>query len=215
MFLIFSFLFACQDYTVAGIEKRQADILVYPDHINFGHLLSGIETDSKTFIVANAGDEDLSIFAPELISGNGRFSLETEGDSYVVAAGELQEFTVTYEPETYEANGGYIDVISDDEDEPLVMVTLEGYGDAPVMTVSPLEFDYGDISIGCDNEERITIRNNGNLDLIIDSITQMVTQPVDILFELGSLPLPPWVLCPALAPLPPWVLRWAWSAHSK
>ena len=196
MFLFFSFLFACQDYTVAGIEKRQADILVYPNHINFGHLLSGVESDSQTFIVANAGDEDLNVFAPELISGNGRFSLQTEGDSYVVAAGELQEFTVTYEPETYEANGGYIDIVSDDEDEPLMVVTLEGYGDAPVMTVSPLEFDYGDISIGCDNEERITIRNNGNLDLTIDSITQMVTQPVDILFELGSLPPPPWVLAP-------------------
>ena len=141
MFLFFSFLFACQDYTVAGIEKRQADILVYPDHINFGNLLSGVESDSQTFIVAIAGDEDLNVFAPELISGNSRFSLETENDSYVVAAGELQEFTVTYEPETYEANGGYIDIVSDDEDEPLVMVTLEGYGDAPVMTVSPLEFD--------------------------------------------------------------------------
>jgi len=196
MFLFFSFLFACQDYTVAGIEKRQADILVYPSHIDFGHLLSGIESDSQTFIVANAGDEDLNIFAPNLVSGNNRFGLETEGDSYVIAAGELQEFTVTYIPETFESNGGYIDIISDDEDEPEIAVTLEGYGDAPVMSVSPLEFDYGDISIGCDNEERITIRNEGNMDLIIDSITQMVTQPADILFELGSLPYPPWTLAP-------------------
>ena len=191
MFFFFSLFFACQDYTVAGIEKRQADILVYPDHINFGHLLSGFETDSKTFIVANAGDEDLNIFMPDLISGNNRFEMQIEEESYIIGAGELQEFTVSYTPETYESNGGYIDIVSDDEDEPLAVVTLEGYGDAPVMSVTPLEFDYGDISIGCDNEERITIRNEGNLDLVIDSIIQMVTQPVDILFELGSLPEPP------------------------
>ena len=48
MFFLFSFLFACQDYTVAGIEKRQADIMVYPQHINFGHLLSGLETETET-----------------------------------------------------------------------------------------------------------------------------------------------------------------------
>ena len=66
MFFLFSLLFACQDYTVAGIEKRQADILVYPDHIDFGHLLSGIESTSQAFIVANTGDEDLNIFAPSL-----------------------------------------------------------------------------------------------------------------------------------------------------
>ena len=196
MFFFFSLFFACQDYTVAGIEKRQADILVYPDHINFGHLLSGFETDSKTFIVANAGDEDLNIFMPDLISGNNRFEMQIEEESYIIGAGELQEFTVTYTPETYESNGGYIDIVSDDEDEPLLVVTLEGYGDAPVMSVTPLEFDYGDISIGCDNEERITIRNEGNLDLVIDSIIQMVTQPVNILFELGSLPEPPWTLSP-------------------
>jgi hypothetical protein len=50
--------------------------------------------------------------------------------------------------------------------------------------------------MGCDNEERITIRNAGNLPLTVDSVVQMVTQPVDILMEFGSLSPPPWVLDP-------------------
>jgi hypothetical protein len=50
--------------------------------------------------------------------------------------------------------------------------------------------------MGCDNEERITIRNDGNLPLTIHEIVQMVTQPVDIIMEFGSLPPPPWVLDP-------------------
>ena len=48
---------------------------------------------------------------------------------------------------------------------------MTGFGDAPVMKVTPELFDYGQISIGCDNEERITIRNDGNLSLTVDNIT--------------------------------------------
>ena len=189
-------LLGCNDYLVAGIEKRQPDILVYPSHIDFGHLESGEETGADSFIVVNTGDEDLIISSPDLVSGNDRYSLDILNEEYTLPAGELLEFEVYYNPETFESNGGYIDILSNDEDEILTTVTLEGHGDAPVMVVSPDEFDYGDISIGCDNEERITIKNEGNLDLTVTEITQMVTQPADILFELGSLPPPPWIIVP-------------------
>ena len=64
------------------------------------------------------------------------------------------------------------------------------------MTVTPETFDYGQISIGCDNEDRITIRNDGNLSLNIDNITQMVTQPQEMIMEMGSVPPLPWELLP-------------------
>ena len=196
MWVLLSFLFACNDYAIKAVEVREPDILVYPEHINFGHLISGIEEETETFIITNAGDDDLKINAPVLVSGNTRYDLQTDQTEYVIPGGELLEFELKYKPETFEANGAYIDIESNDEDEPLSRITVEGYGDAPVMSVSPLTFDYGTISIGCDNEERITIRNDGNMDLTITSMSQMVTHPVDILFELGSLPEPPWVLVP-------------------
>ena len=184
---------------ISGIEKRQPEILVHPQHINFGHLEAGFESGNDNFMVINTGDEDLTILSPFLISGNDRFSLEETDEEYVIQGGEFLEFEVTYEPKTYESNGAYIEMQSSDEDEPLVKVTLEGHGDAPVMTINPLDFDYGDISIGCDNEERVTITNDGNMPLTIDSVTQMVTQPADILMEFGSLPDPPWVIDPGLS----------------
>jgi len=181
---------------VAGIEKRQQEILVHPAHLDFGHLDAGSESGNDIFSVINTGDEELKIFSPVLVSGNTRFSLETDQEEYTIEPGELLDFEVTYIPETYESNGAFVEIISDDPDEPVSQVTLEGHGDAPVMTVSPDEFDYGDISIGCDNEERITIRNDGNQDLIVESVVQMVTQPADIIMEFGSLPEPPWTLIP-------------------
>tara|TARA_Y100000593_G_scaffold71742_1_gene131759 strand:- start:1279 stop:2796 length:1518 start_codon:yes stop_codon:yes gene_type:complete len=182
---------------VVGIEKRQPQMLVHPQEIDFGRLDAGTQSGHETFVIVNTGDEDLTIFAPDLVSGNIRFAIDQyEQEEYVIAGGDLLEVNVYYTPETYETNGGYISVVGNDEENPSVDVLLMGGGDAPVMTVSPIDFDYGEISIGCDNEERITVRNDGNQDLEIYSVTQMVTQPVDILMEMGSLPEPPWTIVP-------------------
>ena len=195
--LLLSLLLGCSDHMVAKVAPRQPDILVYPEHINFGHLISGVEKEQETFTVINTGDGDLKIFSPVLVSGNRRYNLISDEEEYTIPGGELLDFVIEYEPATFESNGAYVDIQSNDEDEPLSRVTIEGYGDAPVMTVSPLEFDYGDISIGCDNEERITIRNDGNMDLEITDVIQMVTQPADIIMEMGSLPELPWILSPS------------------
>ena len=199
LILISSFL-GCADYSMIGIEKRVPEVLVHPTHLDFGHLESGVAQDQKYFTITNTGDEDLWITSPILISGNDRFDIVgAPQEDFVILGGEMLQIDVSYIPETFESNGGYIEFETDDEDESVLTVTLEGYGDAPVMTVIPESFYYGEISIGCDNEERVTITNDGNMPLLIESIVQMVTQPVDILMEMGSLPDPPWVIGPALS----------------
>ena len=198
--LLLSLLVGCADYAMIGIEKRQPEVLVHPLHLDFGHLDAGLESDQQYFTITNTGDEDLTITSPVLVSGNDRFALidATEGD-IVIPGGEFVQVDVSYVPETFESNGGFVEISTNDDDEGYVQVTLEGYGDAPVMTVDPHEFDYGDISIGCDNEERVTITNDGNQLLIVEDVTQMVTQPQDIVLEFGSLPEPPWEIEPGLS----------------
>ena len=101
------------------------------------------------------------ISSPVLVSDEDRFRILGDDDEdIIIPAGEMIQVDVRYVPETFETNEGYIEIVTNDEDEGSVQVTLEGYGDAPVITVSPEDFDYGDISIGCDNEERITITND-------------------------------------------------------
>ncbi len=198
--LLLSVLLGCSDYAMVGVEKRQPEILVYPMHLDFGHLQSGLESDQKYFTITNTGDEDLVITSPVLISGDDRFDILQDGeDEIVIPGGEMIQIDVTYTPETFESNDGYVDFQTSDEDEQVINVTLEGHGDAPVMTVEPVDVDYGLISIGCDNEERITITNDGNMPLVVSSVSQMVTQPVDIVLEYGSLPEPPWDIAPGLS----------------
>ena len=199
LYLLFSIIFfSCSEFGVNKIVETDPELVVYPSELNFGNLTSGIESDHKSFAIINAGDENLIITKPELISGNTRFSLDENLDEeYIILPGEVLDFNVYYEPLTYETNGAIVRFLSNDADENEFEVLITGSGDAPVMTVSPESFDYTEISIGCDNEERITIRNDGNLTLIIEDITQMVTQPQDILMEFGSLPPPPWELAPS------------------
>ncbi len=198
MYVLLSLLLsACNDYSIKEAEEEKPELVVYPESLDFGHLESGIESGQAIFAVINAGDEDLIISQPEITSANGNFSLDSGlEENYTILPGETQEFNVYYAPETFESNEAIISLVSNDEDENHYDLHVTGFGDAPVMTVTPEIFDYGQISIGCDNEERITIRNEGNLELTVENITQMVTQPPDIIMEMGSLPPPPWYLAP-------------------
>ena len=197
-YILLTLLFiACNDYGVNKVIQTEPELVVYPDSIDFGHLVSGVESGQATFAVINAGDEELIISHPELVSQNGRFRLdENLEENYTILPGETQEFSVYYDPVTYETNIAFVRFVTNDEDESQYELQISGNGDAPVLSVTPEVFDYGQISIGCDNEERITIRNNGNIELIIHNVTQMVTQPPDIIMEMGALPLPPWNLSP-------------------
>ena len=190
-------LFACQDITLTKVQNPEPEIVVLPEIIDFGNIRSGEETGVEELTIVNAGDEVLLLSPLNLIAGNHRFSIDhDETEDWELQPGEGVQIDVYYEPQTYESNGGLIEVVSNDDESPQIEVLIIGKGDAPVMSVEPLSFDYGTISMGCDNEERITIRNDGNLPLTVDSVSQMVTQPVDIIMEFGSLPPPPWVLDP-------------------
>jgi len=196
MFLL-GILFACQDITLTKVQNPEPEIVVLPEIIDFGNIRSGEETGVEELTIVNAGDEVLLLSPLNLIAGNHRFSIDHDvTEDWELQPGEGVQIDVYYEPQTFESNGGLIEVVSNDDESPQVEVLVIGKGDAPVMTVEPISFDYGTISMGCDNEERITIRNDGNLPLTVDSISQMVTQPADIIMEFGSLPPPPWLLDP-------------------
>jgi len=192
------FILGCSDNLIYKVNEQLPDIVVYPEEINFGSLLSGQESDSFEIVIVNAGDGDLNVFSPFLITENGKFSLEVIGDVSILG-GELKTATITYTPETFESNNNIIVIESNDIDSPTLEIPVTGMGDAPVMSVDPVNIDYGDISIGCDNEERVTISNEGNLSLEIESVIQMVTQPAEIILEFGSLPELPWLIEPGMS----------------
>ena len=181
------FLFACSDYSFKNELKIGPELVVYPDIIEFGHLKSGTESGQVEFAVINAGDEDLIISHPEIVSNSSKFSLDPPSqENYTISPGDTQEFSVYYVPETFESGEAIVTLVSNDEDENQYEIPVSGFGDAPVLSVTPEVFDYGQISIGCDNEERITIRNEGNLELVVENINDSVKQALYLLSKLDN-----------------------------
>lgn len=194
-FFIILFLFGCSDSVLMKVQDRYPVILVHPQILDFDHLISGSESDTRYFTIVNVGTDTLYIDEPLLDDATTRYSLNYDG-SLILEPGELVDVFISYEPKTFETNVASVTINSNDDLEPVIPVSIIGSGDAPVISLNPEGHDFGTISIGCDNELRLTVGNIGNLPLIITSVQQMVTQPIDINMYFGTLPDLPWVIDP-------------------
>lgn len=188
-------LLGCSDYSME--KSEDSNVIVYPETIDFGTLLSGYENRTEEFIVINSGTDELEIRGIGLTIEEENFELNiSTGESHIVKPNSLKEFEVKYEPETYEENYSSIEIFTNHIDEPNYEIGIMGNGAAPVISITPKEYSFGENSIGCEEQTTLTIRNTGNIDLEIHNIIQTVTQPIDISLNLGSMAPFPWTLEP-------------------
>jgi len=188
--LLLAFLLGCSDITVT--EIKQPEIIVAPSTLEFGHLLSGYESDMRTITIANGGTDDLVVNRLEVIGSN--YAIDTSG--FTVPSGGWHQIEVSYAPATFEHNQGYVDIYLEGEESPSESVWLDGHGDAPVINLSPIEIDFGAPLLGCEARQEIAIQNDGNIDLIVDDISFMSSVPQEIELVYGTLPAFPWTLPP-------------------
>lgn len=189
-------LFACSDVGMYGVKEFKPDIIVHPLEINFGHLISGKEEANDRVTVLNAGNSDL--FLDELIIDDpeGRYTFVYDETNDILEPDELMDIEIIYVPETYESNHATLSIISNDDTNRQVDVSIDGWGDAPVLKVFPDDMDLGNNFIGCDSDDIVTFMNLGNLDLVIEDITQLTSLPQEIFVDYGNLPVFPWTLVP-------------------
>ena len=195
LLLLAFLLFGCNDGSLHYVKEIKPRIIVHPQTIDFGNLLSGQESGEDRVTIINAGNETLFLDELEIEDLDQRYSLSYEETEYL-EPGEILDITIGYIPKTYEKNSAVITVISNDEENSHIDVNISGQGDAPVLRVFPEDADMGMLSIGCDNEELLTFMNLGNLDLIIEDITQLTSLPQELFIDYGNLPVLPWTLVP-------------------
>ena len=188
-------LIGCNDGSLHYVKEIKPDIIVHPQVIDFGHLLSGQEAGQDRVTVINAGNSELFLDEFLLNDPNGRYTLSYE-EVNVLQPEEIIDITIDYIPETYETNPATLSIISNDEETSHIDVQITGWGDAPVLKVFPEDNDLGQLFIGCDTDDQITFMNLGNLDLIIEDVTQLTSLPQEIYIDYGSLPVFPWNLIP-------------------
>lgn len=188
--MLLSLLLSCNDYGIN--EKLSADPIIAPDFIDFGHLKSGEESGLRQIIFSNGGELPLEVDHIEIYGQ--RFDIDLEG--FTVEPNSWHALDLIYTPQTYEFNEGYLDVYLKGQEEPVSSVWFQGYGDAPVIEVNPVEYDFGPLSEDCDIDHEFSVTNVGNRDLIVNSLSELSTIPQQISVNLGSLPPLPWVLPP-------------------
>ena len=204
LFLVI-FLGGCKsDYTLTPIldfsarYKEAPDISVYPTAIDFGTLNADGETATEKITIVNIGSDLLVIDRIELTDGSNVFITSALNGSNEIKSLERVVFTVTYDPETYEFNNNFVNIYSNDSDEPHIVVELRGAGDAPVINIEPKDYDFGYTLVECEETLDVTVSNIGNADLIIDRIDYFITYPANLAIEdyeniYGPLP---WTLRP-------------------
>jgi hypothetical protein len=196
---------ACQEYeikeTTDGLndlsEDGVPDIVVNPPVINFPDLdATGGAQAQEIVIVSNIGTVDLHIEDIYVDDDTGPFSLNAITSPLIPPNGQAQ-FAVTFGPQTASNSRGYAYIESDDPDTPVAEIQLNGVGVAPIIDISPSEYDFGTLYVGCDSSQPLTIANIGTADLIVDTFNWS-TASNDLSFDPleqvnGSLP---WTIAP-------------------
>ena len=112
--------------------------------------------------------------------------------SILVPPGSSTNFTSDL-PARHTANTNSAVLIeSDDPDEPTTAVTLIGDGIAPVIEVSPVAYDFGNLYVGCEQTQSLTVSNTGNANLEVTDFS--FNTAADLFFDAdettnGALPL--------------------------
>jgi len=186
-------LAGCNEYELVSDNSGNADlgndgapdIMVDPEVVNFGALDVGDGTEiTEVVTVYNEGDADLHIQDIYLKDADAPFSIGAIS-SVLIQAGGSAQFTVTFSPDTSADDTTQVLIESDDPDEAVTDVDLLGSGVAPIIDVTPSDYDFGTLYIGCDAEQPVTISNVGNADLIVEGF-DLNTGSADFSFDANE-----------------------------
>ena len=191
----------CTDYAVAKIIDYSPEINVTPVEYNYGNIDANGGIGTAEFTISNRGNDTLLLHDAELSNDLVEdLSFSTNGFSVdSLEPGESTSIEVTFDPKTYENTSADLEIYSNDDDDSVVVVPLHGVGDSPIIDVTPEEYDFGEIYVGCDDALGVLIENQGNVDLEITNVDFFVTVPVDFEiedYETNEGPLP-WIMSPS------------------
>jgi len=193
-----SLLFGCSDYTLQKKVEYAPEIVVTPGEYDFGTVNAADTGETIVFRIQNIGNDLLNINSNYLENGDPRFQLDNSAVGSL-DPGEEVELLVSYDPVTFEENDEFLIINSNDEDEARISIPLLGQADAPVISISPEIFDFGEVFVGCEESTVVTISNIGNVDLEVSLVDYYASLPVDLEpseyeVEHGVFP---WIIPPA------------------
>ena len=145
---------------------------VTPSSLDFGAVTSGQSKD-LTLTVRNSGNAILTVNS--ITSSNPRFALASLSTPFNVGAGASQVATIRFSPTSAGTQSGTLTIASNDPAKPSLTMNVTGNGagsaQAPAIDVTPSSLDFGSVTTGQTKDLTLTMRNNGNATLTVNSVT--------------------------------------------
>lgn len=155
------------------------EIEVDPALIDFGQLGRG-DVATRTFTIHSVGATDLNVTDIRLGQDQGNYAVLAEATNFFLPPGTSTEIQVTFTPITDDEQIDLVVVESNAVNAPKASVDLVGRGAVPELEISPAEYDFGEVFIGCDSMVDVTLTNIGSDTLVLQDIQ---TEGTDITYE--------------------------------
>jgi hypothetical protein len=132
------------------------DIAVSADTLDFGNVFIGAFAGETLFVSNNGTD---SLFVSDISTDDAHFTVDIT--SFAINYGESQPVVVTFTPTATGPMTAMLTIVSNDSDEPVVTVTLQGEGLLPPdIAVSPDSL-FDTLFVGATSSQLLTISNTG------------------------------------------------------
>ncbi|MFQ5674647.1 MAG: choice-of-anchor D domain-containing protein [bacterium] len=187
--------------TVSGrftvLLAMEPGITVSPSSHDFGNVFIG-STLTRAFRIGNVGSVALEVMQTNL-SGpdNDQFDIVSGQAPFTVMPGDSQNLVVSFDPVSQGDKSAALQIISNDPNQGALTVPLSGMGvlpSDPDIAVRPVTLDFGEVPIDSAAIQSLTIANQGEGTLIVDS-TQLIGADAEQFIIKGS--SPPFTVAPA------------------
>ena len=150
--------------TGTGINSA---LTIRPANVAFGPVpVASTATDTVWLI--NTGAATLSISRYHLSAGG--FAI-LDSTAHQVAAADSAKLIVSFHPDTAGSYSGTLTLTTDDANTPTRTINLTGTGVKGALTVLPSSLDFGTLLIGHDSTIQLSLRNSGQANISISSVT--------------------------------------------
>ena len=179
-----------------NIPEKYPDIEVSPLETQFGSLdVLDLESYESTFKIFNIGEKTLYIERIELKHDVGQYEI-TSFSLDPIAVSNFSEFEVIFHPDSAGTQEDFVLITSNDPDEPIVEVRLEGDGLAPKIELTPWAYGFGSSTVGCEESVDVLVENIGTTNLIVSDLTFSTTTDLKLVIDYDLYGDLPWTLYP-------------------
>ncbi len=171
--------YSVAQYITTIQESLRPGIIVTPTNLSFGDVVVGTTSD-QTITVQNSGTGILTLGT--IGSPSAPFSRAGGActDNQNLNPGDDCSIIVRFAPTATGLFNSGFSIPSNDPDEPVANVSVSGTGTLPQITVTdsvePIDdhqVPFGQVTVGNSLDNTVTIRNDGNADLVIGNVAQV------------------------------------------